>query len=133
MHISISGPEEIRSNGFQDSVANRLMRALTRFSRRIDRVDVAITDENGSRGGIDKHCRIRVQMSGVKPFVASAKDESPWAAVSRAVERARRKVTTKLKRPRSQHERFRRNRWHDNNTCEWHWNRAAPGEPGLAP
>ena len=116
MHISISGPEEIRSNGFQDSVANRLMRALTRFSRRIDRVDVAITDENGSRGGIDKHCRIRVQMPGVEPFVATAKDESPWAAVSRAVERARRKVTTRLKRPRSRRERFRRNRWQDNDT-----------------
>ncbi|MEZ6131272.1 MAG: HPF/RaiA family ribosome-associated protein [Planctomycetaceae bacterium] len=116
MHISISGPDEIRSNGFQDSVANRLMRALTRFSRRIDRVDVAITDENGSRGGIDKHCRIRVQMPGVEPFVATAKDESPWAAVSRAVERARRKVTTRLKRPRSRRERFRRNRWQDNDT-----------------
>ena len=110
MQISISGPDEIRNNEFQNLVENRLTRSLNRFSRRIDRIDVAITDENGSRGGIDKHCRIRVQMHGVEPFVATAKDENPGTAVSRATTRARRKVMTTLKRPQSQRERFRRNR-----------------------
>lgn len=116
MHIKITGPKEIKNIGFRDTVANRLTQALIRFSRRIDRVDVAFTDENGPRGGIDKHCRIRVQMPGIQPFVASAKDESWWAAVSRAVIRVRRKLTTKLKRPRSQRERFRRRRWQDSDT-----------------
>jgi hypothetical protein len=116
VHITITGPEEINKNGFRDTVANRLTQALIRFSRRIDRVDVAITDENGPRGGIDKHCRIRVQMPGIQPFVSTAKDESSWAAVSRAVTRARRQVTTKLTRPRSQRERFRRSRWQDSDT-----------------
>ena len=116
MHISISGPDEIRNNEFQNSVVNRLVRSLDRFSRRIDRIEVAITDENGSRGGIDKHCRIRVQMHGIEPFVATAKDENPGAAVSRATTRARRKVMTKLKRPRSQRERFRRIRTRNSDT-----------------
>ena len=113
MRISISGPHEIKNNGFQHSIANRLIRTLDRFSRRIDRVDVAITDENGPRGGIDKLCRIRAQMPGVEPFAVTARGESVWAALSLAATRVRRKVTTNLKRPRSQRERFRRHRWGD--------------------
>jgi ribosome-associated translation inhibitor RaiA len=112
MNISITGHEDVRKHRFRDSVTNRLRRMLSLFSRRIARVDVAITDENGPRGGVDKHCRIRVCMPGVAPFVATATDANSWAAVNRAATRARRKVMTQLKRRRSQRERLRRTHRH---------------------
>ena len=116
MHISIIGLDNFITNGVRDSVVRRVKRALSRFSGRIAQVDVSITDENSSRGGVDKHCRIRVRMPGIKPFVATAKDESPWAAVTHAVNRARRMIMTKLKRPRSQRARSRRNRWYNSDS-----------------
>ena len=43
-------------------VERRLRFALTRFSGRIGRVNVFLTDQNGPRGGIDKTCRIVVRL-----------------------------------------------------------------------
>ncbi|QDS99552.1 hypothetical protein HG15A2_28760 [Adhaeretor mobilis] len=80
-------------------MANRLMKTLARFSDRITRVDVTLTDENGPRGGVDKRCRLSVIMPGNGELATSAKDENPWKAIDRAVRRARRIVVTKLKRP----------------------------------
>lgn len=111
MHITITGPAEIKTNVFRDSVVGHLARTLARFSHRIARVDIALSDQNGPRGGIDKHCRISVRMPGFEPFATTAKNENPRAAVADAARKARRMVTIKLKRPRSLRERFRRNRW----------------------
>lgn len=115
MRISITGPDVVSSKRLQLAIEERLERAFQRVSHRIDRVDVAVTDENGPRGGVDKQCRIRVYMPGFEPFVATAKGEHRWAAISRAVIRARRKVMTNLKRPQSVRERLRRQ--HGNDTA----------------
>jgi ribosome hibernation promoting factor len=118
MDITITAPFKTKRNGFRDSVTERLRRMFSRFSNRIARVDIALTDVNGMRGGVDKQCRVSVRMPGIGEIATTAKDESPWAAVAQATRRARRKVLTKLKRPRSQRERYRRNRWNDSDTLE---------------
>jgi len=118
MNISITAPAEIKTNGFCDSIESQLERALARFAHRIARVDIALTDQNGPRGGVDKRCRVRVQMPGFEPFAATAQDENPWAAVTNAARRARRMVTTKLKRPRSRRERGRRNHRQNNDPLD---------------
>ena len=109
MDITITAPSEIERSNFRDFVAERLKRTLTRFSNRIASVDIAVTDENGLRGGVDKLCRVSVRMPGIGEIATTAKDENPWAAVTHAARRARRMVMTKLKRPRSQRARARRN------------------------
>lgn len=116
MHISITGPAEINTNVFRDSVVGHLARTLARVSHRIARIDIALTDQNGPRGGVDKHCRISVRMPGFEPFATTSKSENRWAAVAEATRRARRMATIKLKRPRSLRERFRRNRWQTNDS-----------------
>lgn len=112
MDITITHPSKVKHSGFRDSVAEQLRRTLARFSNRIARVDVTLTDENGPRGGVDKQCRVSVLMPGIGEIATTAKNESPWAAVAYAARRARRKVLTKLTRPRSQRKRHRRNRLH---------------------
>ena len=109
MKISIHAPLEIEQIGFQDSITGRITRAFARFSDRISTVDVAIVDENGPRGGIDKQCRVSVVMPRFGQVSASAKHENPWAAVTEATERVRRMILTKLKRPKALQVRRRKN------------------------
>ena len=118
MNISITGPTEIKTNSFRESVERQLTRVLARFSHRITQVEIALTDQNGPRGGIDKQCRISVRMPGFESCVTTAKDENPLAAVAQAAGRARRIVTTRLKRPRSLRDRSFRNRWRNSNAAE---------------
>ena len=109
MKISIHAPLEAAQLGFQDSITSRITRALARFSDHISTVDVAIVDENGPRGGIDKQCRVSVVMPRFGQVSASAKHENPWAAVTEATERVRRMILTKLKRPKALQVRRRKN------------------------
>ncbi len=109
MKISIHAPLEAVHIGLLDSITDRMTRALARFSDRISSVNVAIVDENGPRGGIDKQCRVSVVMPRLGKVSASAKHENPWAAVAEATSRVRRMVLTKLKRPKALQVRRRRN------------------------
>ena len=77
MKISIHAPLEAAQTGFLDTISGRITRALARFSDRISSVNVAIVDENGPRGGIDKLCRVSVVMPRFGQVSASAKHENP--------------------------------------------------------
>ena len=109
MKISIHAPLEAAQIGFLVSTTDRMTKALARFSDRISSVNVALVDENGPRGGIDKLCRVSVVMPRLGQVSASAKHENPWAAVTEATDRVRRMILTKLKRPKTLQLRRRRN------------------------
>ena len=48
----------------------RLQFALARFSGHIQRVQVVLEDQNGPRGGLDKHCRVVVRLREAGDVVA---------------------------------------------------------------
>ncbi len=108
MQISVTGLTGAGGAALLESAGNRLKQALSRFSSRVSAVDVSLRDVNGHRGGVDKHCRIRVTMPGFEPVVAMATSGNYPAAISRAAVRARRVVLTRLKRIRARRERSRR-------------------------
>lgn len=101
MKISVNGPSKAKRRVFQHSVIDQMTKSLNRLSKRITCVNVTLTDENGPRGGIDKQCRVSIVLPPFGELTASAIAANPWAAFARAVERLRRVVLTKLKRPRS--------------------------------
>lgn len=49
---------------------------LSRFSDRITRVELHLSDVNGERGGADKHCVIEVRPKGMKPVVTTDQAET---------------------------------------------------------
>ncbi len=49
---------------------------LSRFSDRITRVDLHLSDVNGKRGGVDKHCVIEVRPKGLDPVVTTDQAET---------------------------------------------------------
>lgn len=66
----------------------RVRSSLQRHARRVLAVSVALADENGPRGGVDKHCRVTLRVAGLPPVTVTARDASVRAALDRALARA---------------------------------------------
>jgi ribosome-associated translation inhibitor RaiA len=75
---------------------------MRRFTGRVARVVVRLTDLNGPKGGVDKHCRIAATLlrSG-RSILAEATDADAYAAVSQAAARLDDRVVRALTRPRT--------------------------------
>lgn len=98
MQIQI-GAKRLELTAFQrETVDRRLRYALGRFGGRIRRVEVLVTDENGPRGGIDTTCRILVKTAPRGEVRAEVTDIGVELAVSRAVQRVARSVSSELQR-----------------------------------
>lgn len=101
MRVSVTSLIDRLSPSTQDSIRTRVSGTLTRFMPRIAEVSILVIDENGPRGGVDKVCRVNVQLRGQGTVTTTARHEKLMASVNEAVRRARRIVLTKLKRPLS--------------------------------
>lgn len=73
---------------------------MGRFARRVLRLDVTLTDENGPRGGMDKTCLITAWLRDLAPVIISSSDTSEREAVDRSFHRLRGAVTRALERAR---------------------------------
>lgn len=69
---------------------------MERFSDRITRIEVHLTDENGQAksGGNDKRCLLEVRLAGLQPMTVSHDAPSIEQAVSGAVQRMKRSLTS---------------------------------------
>ncbi|MEO8542421.1 MAG: HPF/RaiA family ribosome-associated protein [Burkholderiaceae bacterium] len=81
-------------------VRRRLGFGLTRHSARVVRVVVRLGDENGPRGGVDKFCRIQVQLIDAPQVVIRDCGPELYAVIDRAGDRTARAVAKRLERAR---------------------------------
>jgi putative sigma-54 modulation protein len=81
-------------------IERRLRFSLSRFERRIRRVNVRIFDLNGPRGGADKCCRIAILLASSDPVVVQEVNTDLFTAIDRAAERAGQKLARRLHRAR---------------------------------
>lgn len=65
-------------------VEDRLRSALSRTGISPDQASVRLVDVNGSRGGIDKQCRVSVPLKASTPVVAVTTSSDLYQAVDRA-------------------------------------------------
>ncbi len=88
----------VRSQSFKlppelsDYVQKRLEAGLRRFSDRIDRVMVLLTDVNGPKGGADQQCEMKVKLKSSGIIVAKATDVDIALAVGHALDRVLRQI-----------------------------------------
>lgn len=93
--------KRIKLNGaLGEHVERAIAFALAPFSGAIRQVIVFLADNNGPRGGTDKHCRIDVQLRGGTVRVEDC-DTSLMAAVNRAADRVGHAVSRRLSRRRT--------------------------------
>ena len=98
MQITIQSQDFTMTSAMQEHITRRLRFALSRSADRIRRVTVRLADVNGPRGGMDKRCRIQVEMPTMASIVTEDVDANMYAAISRSAARAGRAVVSKLKR-----------------------------------
>lgn len=98
MKIRLSTRGLPATDGLREFVELRLGFALARFSPRISGVAVRLGDENGPKGGVDKSCRVTVDLGRAGVVLAEDTDAILEAAVCRAVERAGRSVGRAVER-----------------------------------
>lgn len=70
---NVSGPPELVARVEAD-----LQSALDRFSERITRIEVHLSDVNGEGGGNDKRCLLEARLAGRQPL--SVSDQAPSVA-----------------------------------------------------
>jgi putative sigma-54 modulation protein len=76
------------SRTLREYVARRLRFALNRTQHSIHNVTVRISDRNGPKGGIDKHCQIHLTLPGLPNVIVTEKGKDIAAAIDRASHRA---------------------------------------------
>ncbi|HHJ36343.1 MAG TPA: HPF/RaiA family ribosome-associated protein [Gammaproteobacteria bacterium] len=95
---------DIQSRGFSLTDAllryseQRLLFAMTYWSSHINRAIIRLSDINGPRGGTDKRCHLQVIIPGLPDIVVEDTESDLYAAIDRAMDRARRTVARKLDR-----------------------------------
>lgn len=79
-------------------IERRLQFALGRFVQRIRRVSLLLTDENGDRGGVDKHLKLRIAINPSGLILIEDVDDSIEKVVANVVDRASRSIARKIGR-----------------------------------
>jgi putative sigma-54 modulation protein len=72
--------------------------ALRRFSHHVRRLRIYVADVNGPRGGVDKQCRILLDVAPSGSLVLEETDVRLHEAMDRAADRLRRCICRDMKR-----------------------------------
>ena len=98
---------DVRAHGFSLTDAlyqyarEHIAAKLARHARSIQAVIIRFDDINGTKGGVDKRCRIEVLIRGRKPIVTQELDQDLRAAMDRAADRSEVAVTRAIERRRT--------------------------------
>jgi hypothetical protein len=97
---------QIRTAGVELSRADRtyierrIDLKVAKFEAPVERVSIRLDDVNGPKGGIDKVCRAKVEVSGLPSVVIERRDRSARAVVDETLEATERAVRKVLGRRR---------------------------------
>jgi ribosome-associated translation inhibitor RaiA len=91
MRISLQFKDLQVTASERQRIEDRIRLALTRFAPLVRGLSATVSDENGSRGGVDKKCRLVVRLHA-GTVVVNEQAGAVIAAVAQAAERAARAV-----------------------------------------
>ena len=100
MKLQMIGVNFELNDELKEHIERRIRFALGRFASRIRRLRVRLTDVNGPRGGIDKHCQIAVALAPRGVVMVEGSGDDPFALIADAAKRAGRTVRRELERRR---------------------------------
>lgn len=104
MKLDIRADEQSLAAFLRDYVGRRLHARLDRFGPDITRLAVDVSDANGPRGGVDKHCRITAHLAGLGDVCAESIDSEAQVAIDRTVARIERAIARAIVRARGRND-----------------------------
>ena len=101
MQIDIQTKGFTLSKAIANHVKRRLKNALERRDERILHAQVHLSDINGPRGGVDKCCKVRIQLAGAPSIIVRDVSSSMYSAIDSAAQRISSNVGRRLTRMRN--------------------------------
>ena len=98
MQIDIHAVRLDLSPEHREQIRRRASFALSRLQARISRVEVRLSDINGTRGGVDKQCRVLVSLTHGPAAVVEDLDADLPTLIDRALARAGRVAAKRVER-----------------------------------
>ena len=98
MHIDIQTRGFSLTEALLSYTQGKLLFAMSYCSDHVNRVVIRLYDINGPRGGADKRCHVQVVLPGIPDVVIEDTEVDLYAAIDRAIDRARRTVVRKVDR-----------------------------------
>ena len=98
MQINIQARHFTLTDALRSYAERRLRLALTCCDERIQRIAMRLSDINGPRGGVDKHCHIQVVLAGLSDVIIEDTEADMYVAINRAADRAGRTLVRKVNR-----------------------------------
>ncbi len=98
MQIDIQARHFTLTDALRSHAERRIRLALTCCDDHILRVNMRLSDINGPRGGIDKHCHLQVMLAGLPGVVIEDTEADMYVAINRAADRAGRTLIRKINR-----------------------------------
>ncbi|MFA6457560.1 MAG: HPF/RaiA family ribosome-associated protein [Bacteroidota bacterium] len=100
MQIQINTDRNIKGHEtFTTEIDTRVTSAFSRFSERISRLEIHLSDENGSKSGLkDKRCLLEARIEGRQPIAVTHLADSLDQAIDGAVEKMIRLIENTLDR-----------------------------------
>ncbi len=108
MKVKLNASNLAASDALDAHARKRLGFALGKLAHRIKSAAVRITDVNGPRGGLDKHCLVRVELHPRGTVVLSDTATDAYGAIDRATGRLKHAVRKAIDRQTCRRERRRR-------------------------
>lgn len=100
MRMTIQASGFAMTDALRAYTEQRLACALGWSGPHMRKLAVWLSDINGPRGGVDKRCKIQVQLGGGRDVIIEDTEADLYAAIDRAAERADRAVVRQLERQR---------------------------------
>jgi ribosomal subunit interface protein len=101
MRVEIRGQNVGLTAALEEYAMRRFTTALGRFDKRVSSVTIRFVDENGPRGGVDKHCQAELHMPRLRVVMIDEQNKDLYAAIDAAADRAARIVTREIGRRRA--------------------------------
>ena len=86
------------TDAIENHTRSKLESMLHHYGDRILKVTIHMSDDNGPKGGIDKHCHIHVDMKKMPTVVIEDSEENLYAAIDLATHRAERAVRKSIEK-----------------------------------
>ena len=97
MYVQINTDNQIHSDaGANDRLEARIREKLKRFEKRLTHVELHVSDQNGDKGGNDKHVSLEVRVNGQQPLAVHAEARQIDVAVTAAADKALRALEHNL-------------------------------------
>lgn len=108
MQVQINSDRNIQADErLAEFVRDTLNNKLNRFADHLTRIEVHLSDENGStkHDGNDKRCLLEARFEGLEPLAVTEHAATVGQAVTGATEKLQRKLSTLVGKLRSKHSR----------------------------